>query len=309
VRLPFSFGKSIYMVEKPSLTAVDARARFEVLPLGCSEEEAARLPEPVRLTVTCSPKHGPDRSVEVAGRLHALGHAVTVHLAARMVRDRAHLDALMAGMAAAGVDDVFVIGGDTDPPLGAFASAVELVPLIAAHPERPRTIGIAGYPEGHPLISPAELDEALREKSRFADYITTQMCFDPEALRAWITRQREQGMTLPVLIGMPGKVARRRLLEMSLRIGVGPSLAFLRKQRGLRSLLSRRSTADRLYRALAPSLEDQQLNVAGFHFFTFNQLIDTWEWQQRKQGAASDRGDWKNPAATRGYVHPEERTT
>ena len=88
-------------------------------------------------------------------------------------------------------------------------------------------------------------------------------------------------MTLPVVIGMPGKVARRRLLEMSVRIGVGPSLAFVRKQRGLRSLLSRRSTADRLYKALAPMLEDPQLNVAGFHYFTFNQLLETWQWQQQ----------------------------
>jgi methylenetetrahydrofolate reductase (NADPH) len=73
------------------------RARFEILPLGRSEEEASQLPEPVHLTVTCSPKYGPDRSVEVAARLHDMGHAVTVHVAARMVRDRAHLDALLAG--------------------------------------------------------------------------------------------------------------------------------------------------------------------------------------------------------------------
>lgn len=286
----------------------DSRARFEVLPLGKSEQEAAQLPEPVRLTVTCSPKLGPDRSVEVAGRLHALGHAVTVHVAARMVRDRAHLDALMADMADAGVDDVFVIGGDADPQ-GEFSSAVELVPIIADHPQRPRTIGIAGYPEGHPLISPEALEQALADKSPYADYLTTQMCFDPEALRRWIRRQRQDGMTLPVLIGMPGKVARRRLLEMSVRIGVGPSLAFLRKQRGLRSLLSRRSTADRLYNALAPALDDPELNVAGFHFFTFNQLVDTWQWQREKPGTSAGRGGSKDAPTAVGYVQPEEGTT
>src|SRR5579875_1399034 len=98
----------------------DDTARFEILPLGKAEEQAAELPEPVRLTVTCSPKHGPDHSVEVAGRLRALGHAVTVHVAARMVRDRAHVDRLLAAIAAAGVDDLFLIGGDADPPLGAY---------------------------------------------------------------------------------------------------------------------------------------------------------------------------------------------
>lgn len=42
---------------------------FEVLPLGNSEEEARTLDEPAWLTVTCSPRHGPDRTVEVSRRL------------------------------------------------------------------------------------------------------------------------------------------------------------------------------------------------------------------------------------------------
>ena len=294
---------------KQTISPTLDRARFEVLPLGGSEEEAARLPGPVRLTVTCSPKHGPDRTVEVAGRLRELGHTVTVHVAARMVRDQAHLDSLLARMATAGIDDIFVIGGDADPAQGEFASAVELVPVIAEHPQRPRTIGIAGYPEGHPKISQQALDEALREKSRYSDYVTTQMCFDADAMRRWVRSHREQGLTLPVLIGMPGKADRRRLVEMSVRIGVGPSLAFLRKQRGLLSLLSRRSTADRVYDAIAPSLDDPELNLAGFHFFTFNQLVDTWQWHERKQSASSGGDRRRDPATAKGYVQPEERTT
>jgi methylenetetrahydrofolate reductase (NADPH) len=283
-------------------------ARFEVLPLGRSEEQAAQLPEPLRLTVTCSPKHGPDESAEVAARLHALGHAVTVHVAARMIRDRAHLDALMASMVAAGVDDLFVIGGDADPPQGAYASAVELAPLIAEHPQRPRAIGIAGYPEGHPKISDQTLDDALSEKSQYADYITTQMCFDPKALRAWAARQRQRGVAIPVLVGMPGQVARTRLLEMSVRIGVGSSLTFLKKQRGIRSLFSK-STADKLYDEFAPDLNDPQLNIAGFHYFTFNQLIDTYNWHEKKLGASADAAGRKDPSATRCYVPREETTT
>ena len=101
------------------MAAVDIR--YEVLPLGKSEEQAAQLPEPVRLTVTCSPKHGPDRSVEVGRRLQALGHTVTVHVAARMVRDRAHLDALLSSMRGAGIDDLFLIGGDAVRPPGPSA--------------------------------------------------------------------------------------------------------------------------------------------------------------------------------------------
>lgn len=260
-------------------------SRFEVLPLGKSEEQAAQLPEPVRLTVTCSPKHGPDRSAEVGGRLHALGHRVTVHVAARMVRDRAHVDQLLAALAEGGCDDLFLVGGDADPPEGEYSSAVELLPVIAEHPQRPATIGITGYPEGHPLIDPATLEQSLQEKSRYADYVTTQMCFDADTVRKWIASERDRGLTLPVLIGMPGKVMATRLLEMSGRIGVGPSMAFLRKQRGLRNLfgLVRKSAADKLYAALAPSVGDPELGIAGFHYFTFNQLTATYEWQQEKR--------------------------
>jgi methylenetetrahydrofolate reductase (NADPH) len=258
-------------------------SQFEVLPLDRSVELAAALQEPERLTVTCSPRHGPDEGVAIALRLAALGHDVTAHVAARMVRDRVHLDTLLDAMAEAEVD-LFLIGGDATSPEGPWPSAVELLPLVAEHPRRPSEVGIAGYPEGHPLIDSGKLADALKEKSALADYVTTQLCFDPEPILAWIRETRERGVTLPVLVGLPGVVARRKLLEMSVRIGVGPSLSFLRKQRGIRNLLGpSRVTPDRVYNGIAPSLEDRALNVIGFHYYTFNQLDDTWQWERAKR--------------------------
>jgi methylenetetrahydrofolate reductase (NADPH) len=257
--------------------------QFEVLPLERSVELAEQLPQPERLTVTCSPRHGPDESVAIARRLRALGHGITVHVAARMVRDRAHLDELLDGMAQAEAD-LFLIGGDATPPQGPWPSAVDLLPVVAEHPRRPSEIGIAGYPEGHPLIDSGTLADALQRKSALAGYITTQLCFDPEALLAWLQDTRERGVTLPVLVGLPGVVNRRRLLEMSVRIGVGPSLSFLRKQRGLRKLLGPSTvTPDRVYDGLAPYLEDRELNIMGFHYYTFNQVVDTWKWEREKR--------------------------
>jgi methylenetetrahydrofolate reductase (NADPH) len=285
------------VVDTPNVTRALTAARFEVLPFARSLEEAADLPESVRLTVTCSPKHGPDRTVEVATGLRELGHDVTVHLAARMVTDRDHLDRILSAMAQAGVDDAFVIGGDADPPLGAYASAVELLEVIADHRLRPRTIGIAGYPEGHPAIPDETLDQALADKSRHADYVVTQMCFDPDALVRWVTRRRGADLTLPVLIGIPGKVSRAKLLELSARVGVGPSLSFLRKQRGIRALLSKGSTADNLYEKLAVAVDDPELHIAGVHIFTFNQLLETWRWQRAHDDARADRARETAPPA------------
>ncbi len=255
---------------------------FEILPFGRGETEAAELPEPVRLTVTCSPKHGLDESIATATRLRALGHSVTLHLAARMVRGSDHLDELLGRMKENAIDDAFVIGGDATPPHGPYASAVELLPIIHEHRERPVTIGIGGYPEGHPLIGDDELANALAQKAPLADYITTQICFDPEAILRWIRETRATGIDLPVLVGIPGMVDRSKLLEISMRVGVGPSLSFLRKQRGLLNLLRlSSSSADRLYDALAPRQE-----IAGFHFYTFNSLRATWEWHQGKRATS-----------------------
>jgi methylenetetrahydrofolate reductase (NADH) len=281
-------------------------ARFEVLPFARSLEEAAQLPEKVRLTITCSPKHGPDRSVEIAAKLREMGHHVTVHVAARMVSDRDHLDRILAAMAQAGADDLFLIGGDADPPLGAYTSAVELLDVVATHPQRPRTIGVAGYPEGHPAIPADALAQALADKSRHADYVATQMCFDPDALVAWVSRQRARGIGLPVLVGIPGKVSRAKLLELSARIGVGPSLSFLRKQRGIRALLSKGSTADKLYAKLAPAADDPELNIAGFHIFTFNQLLETYHWQRAHDDARSGRARPTATAAPRRFAETEQ---
>jgi methylenetetrahydrofolate reductase (NADPH) len=224
-----------------------------------------------------------------------------------MVRDYSHLDALLGTMAEIGADDLFLIGGDADPPVGDYSSAGELLPLVAEHPHRPRTIGIAGYPEGHPLISDEELERALIDKSPYADYLTTQMCFDADVLLQWIVGRRHKGMTLPIVIGLPGKVARHKLLEMSVRIGVGPSLSFVRKQRGLRNLLTRRSAADRLYKALAPMTEKPALNVAGFHYFTFNQLVETWGWYCEHECECERHSP--EPVAAGVYVHREEGAT
>jgi len=52
-----------------------------------------------------------------------------------------------------------------------------------------------------------------------------------------------------------------------------------------------RSTGDRLYDALAPAASDPELLIEGFHFYTFNQLVDTWRWEREKRydaGAAAE---------------------
>lgn len=266
-------------VAPPSAGEAVVEPRYEVMPFGSAEAQAAALPRPLRLTVTTSPKHGVDHSLDFATRLREQGHQVTLHVAARMVRGEQHAHELLERAHDAGIDDLFVIGGDAPEPLGPYTAAGPLLELVAAHPLRPARLGIGGYPEGHPLIAPDVLAAVLEEKARLADYVVTQLCFDVDALLRWVDGIRARGIELPVFVGAPGAVERRRLVEISMRIGVGPSLRFVRKQHGLTRLFrSPLHAATRLHDQVSRHVGRPERNIAGFHFFTFNELAATHAW-------------------------------
>jgi methylenetetrahydrofolate reductase (NADH) len=275
------------MIVSCLMSDVVFESRYEVLPFGDVEKQAAQAGEPLRLTVTTSPKHGIDRSLDVAIRLRALGHNVTLHVAARMVGAESHLDEILERCVAVGIDDLLVIAGDAPEPLGPFTAAGELLDVVHDRLLRPERIGIGAYPEEHPLIPAEVVEAALEHKARLADYIVTQLCFDANTVLTWVDRLREQGIELPVYVGAVGPVERRRLLEISTRIGVGPSLRFLRNQHGLGALFrSPGNTAVAFYDDVAPYVGDPRRGIAGFHFFTFNDLLGTQRWQENRCAAA-----------------------
>lgn len=81
-------------------------------------------------------------------------------------------------------------------------------------------------------------------------------------------------------------------------VDVGPSLRFVRKQRGLARLFSSpSSSAARFYQRASDLLDDRQLHVAGFHFFTFNELTETIHWQQNQIVATRSRAVGEVPPA------------
>jgi methylenetetrahydrofolate reductase (NADH) len=260
--------------------------RYEVLPFGNVEEQVAQAGERLRLTVTTSPKHGVDRSLDLAIRLRTLGHGVTPHVAARMVRSESHLGEILERCLAAGIDDLFVIGGDAPDALGPYARAGQLLDVVHEHALRPPRIGIGAYPEGHPLISTSALEAALEQNARMADYIVTQLCFDATKLLTWLEEVRRRGIDRPVYVGAVGPIEGRRLLHVSTKIGVGPSLRFLRKQHGLTAMLRNpRDVPATFYDDVAPHVSDERLGIVGFHFFTFNDLLGTRRWQAERHAA------------------------
>ena len=257
------------------------RPLFELIPLRDAFERAESLPPGARTTVTASPSHGIESTIELCEGLIALGHQATPHLAAHMFRDRVHLGDILDRCRAGGILAAFVVGGDAKDR-GELHDALSLLRAMdeLGHPFG--SIGVAGYPEGHPSIPDERLLSSLLEKQRFADHVTTQMTFDGSAISSWIATVRDAGVTLGVHVGVPGAVRIRRLLRVAARIGVGGSLRYLRKNRQLIQLLFRRAyTADRLVRSLGSSLADPAADIRALHVFTFNQVAETVAWQQR----------------------------
>jgi methylenetetrahydrofolate reductase (NADPH) len=257
------------------------RPLFELIPLRDALARAESLPPGAGATVTASPSHGIESTIELCEGLIALGHPATPHLAAHMIRDRAHLAELLGRCASAGVRDAFVIGGDAKDR-GEIHDGLALLRLIEELGHPFEAVGVAGYPESHPSIPDDVLLSSLKEKQAHATYLTTQMSFDAGAIAAWIARMRRSGVTLPIHLGLPGAVHIRRLLRVAARIGVGGSLRYLRKNRQLLRLLFGRSfTPERLLGSLTPTLADPKADVRALHLFTFNQVDATVSWQRR----------------------------
>jgi methylenetetrahydrofolate reductase (NADPH) len=265
-----------------SVGRVLARPRYELIPIRHGLEAARGLPPGATVSVTCSPARGVDGTVEFCAELQAMNVTAVAHLAARRIADRAHLDRLLRRMDEAGVRHVFVVAGDqTDTP-GEFASGFELVHALRQSGAGIESIGVPCYPEGHGFISDSAIDQALIAKADYADYMVSQICFNTQATLDWLTRIRRDGVTLPLYVGMPGVVALAKLLTIGMRIGIGDSMRYLRKNSGLVSGLlgGSKYQPDQLILDLADGFADPELAIAGIHLNTFNQVEATEKWRR-----------------------------
>jgi methylenetetrahydrofolate reductase (NADH) len=254
------------------------RPRYEVFPLaGIADEVAARVPRDLKITVTSSPTRGIDVTLGLTEALATRGFTVAPHLAARLFRDAGHLAEVVSRLRETGVRDVLVIGGDVPRPVGEFRSAYELLAALEASGHPFADVGIAGYPESHPFISQEEVSRALSQKAPLSTYLVSQLCLDARVIAAWIADVRARGVTLPIYVGIPGVVPRRKLLRISTRIGVGESTRFLRKHGGMLGRLLLRGSVgpDHLLAGLAGA------DVAGLHVYTFNELAETERWRRQ----------------------------
>jgi methylenetetrahydrofolate reductase (NADPH) len=281
--LPFRPRPAGPAAARVALARALAEPTFELVPLQSGYDQATFIPAGAWVSVTASPRRGLDATVDLALHLEASGYRAIPHLAARMVRDRGHLRELLTRLVDGGVDRAFVIAGDSTDP-GDYPDGLSLLRAVADLGVELSNVGIPCYPQGHAFIPDETLLEALAAKEPFAHYMTTQLCFDPDAISSWIAARRADGNRLPVQIGVAGAVEPHRLLAISARIGVRDSARFVVKNLGFVGRLMRSGgfyRPDGLLDSLAPLFADPIADVRWLHLYTFNQVESTESWRGR----------------------------
>jgi len=268
--------------QRIALRSLVAAPKFELIPLKNAAAAAEALPQGATVTVTASPSHGIESTLELAEQVVANGHDAVPHLSAHMIRDRAHLGELLDRCREAGLRNAFVVGGDAKDP-GDFQDGLSLLRAMheLGHPFE--AIGTPSYPEGHGDISRERLLEVLLEKQEYVSYMTTQMCFNPGAIVTWIAEMRRQGVALAVHLGTPGVADMSKLMAVSARIGIADSARYLKKNKRMvgHLLTPGKFGPDALLEGMAPALADESARIEALHLFTFNQVAATVEWQAR----------------------------
>ena len=247
--------------------------------LGRALDELTPL-HPAFISVTCGAGGSTrGRTGALVGSLQKrLPFGVVAHIVGRG-SSRAELAAQVRSYREAGIRSFLALRGDAprsqvprtveDEP----AHADEVVRIVRANaPDA--SIGVAGYPEGHPE-SPG-LEEDIRNLSRKmeagADFVVTQMFFENEAYFHFQRLARKNGVRAPILPGiMP--VTRAGQIEKYCEL-TGKALEIPEGlRRGIHGLRDNPDRARELGVAYcaAQCADLLRRNAPGIHFFTLNQ--------------------------------------
>ncbi|GAA4284141.1 methylenetetrahydrofolate reductase [Brevibacterium daeguense] len=268
---------------KEALAGLLGNVSYEVMPFRSAEEQVlAHVPTDIPLTATVTGGKGVEPTIRLATALAGQGYAIAPHLPARMVHDALELDEILSRLEDAGIDRLFVIGGDVDEQAGEFPDALSLLTAMRERGHAFSTLGIAGYPEGHAFVAADVMAAALRNKAPLATALLTQICFDADTVVRWAADVADDGIELPIHVGIPAPASRQKLVRISAGLGLGQSANFLRKQRSMLWRFFTPSGYDptRLVVGLARALPGSATRISGLHVFTFNEFAGTESWRR-----------------------------
>jgi methylenetetrahydrofolate reductase (NADPH) len=242
----------------------------------------AVLPRGTRVYISAVPHRPAEESISAAIRLRAAGLEPVPHVAVRNFASVEALDDFLARLnGEAEVRRALVIAGDRGEH-GPFRCAADAIDSGLFRRRGFRTLGIAGYPEGHPKIGNDALFKALAEKIAAAEAtglaieIVTQFCFDARAILDYVARLRAFGFEQPLRIGLVGPTSLAALLRYAARCGVRASAQALARRSGMLRQMFALTVPDDLIRALAEAAPSR----VSAHFFSFGGLPATARWAQ-----------------------------
>jgi methylenetetrahydrofolate reductase (NADPH) len=274
----------------PAEQRPEAIERIATLMRGCSIETTRPsdtdvaalkvLRRGTQVYLSAVPGRPAEESIVAAIRLRAAGFEPVPHVAVRNFDSAQALDDFVARLnGEADVRRVLVIAGDRET-YGPFRSAIDAIDSGLFRRRGIRTLGIAGYPQGHPRIGNDQLFRAMTDKIAAAETmglaieIVTQFCFDARAILDYVARLRAFGLENPVRIGLAGPTSIGSLLRYASRCGVRTSAQALARRAGLLRQMFALTAPDDLIRTLA---EAAPANVA-MHFFSFGGVPATARW-------------------------------
>jgi methylenetetrahydrofolate reductase (NADPH) len=244
---------------------------------------AAHVPPGSDVFISFIAGDAPAACVATAAALRRRGFNPVPHIGARHMRSLAQLDDFLAQLSGeAGVEQILAIAGDLPRPAGPFASTAELLATGIVARRGIKRVGLAGYPEGHPVIGAAALDAALHEKlahlgpQGLSGYLVSQFCFDPRPIAAWLAHLSEARIGIPVRIGVTGPASVTTLLRFAVRCGVGNSMRILSTRGSAVGRLLRDAAPDAILRDLAAGSTGERR--PGVHFFPFGGVARAARW-------------------------------
>ena len=225
-----------------------------------------------------------------ASALRKAGLEPIPHVPARFVLDETDLKNRIAALAGeAGVTQMLVLGGGAPTPMGKFDAAIQLLQTDVFQKNGVKRIGIAGHPEGNSDITKLHgedvLLKALGEKqawlkaNNISGFIATQFLFEAAPVAYWASMLRENGIDLPIHVGIPGPATIKTLVKYAAMCGVGNSARFIRKQALNITKLLTVNTPDEFIEQLAVLHFDRpELGIQAPHLYPFGGFDKMFEW-------------------------------
>ena len=224
------------------------------------------LPKIKDIYVTFLPGTDYKDVIKQSSNLVKAGYNAIPHFPARSIKDLDMLKEFTSEVKEGGVKQVLIIGGDRDI-LGDYHCSLQLIETGLFDGLK---IGIAGHPEGSPNMDNETIEEAMKSKAQFADYIVTQWTQDTVALADYVKR-----MPLPVHVGLAGPASIKTLVKFAGFVGLKNSLNFAKQNAGKIFDLLNIQTPDGV-------IQEVRDNVNNFHIYAFGGIKKTKEWLEKE---------------------------